>query len=37
MSNLMETYKRLPVAFVRGEGAYLEDTDGKQYLDALSG
>jgi acetylornithine aminotransferase len=33
----METYKRLPVAFTRGEGVYLEDTDGKKYLDALSG
>ena len=37
MSNLMETYKRLPVAFTRGEGVYLEDTDGKKYLDALTG
>ncbi len=37
MSNLMETYKRLPVAFARGEGVYLEDTEGKQYLDALTG
>ncbi len=37
MSNLMDTYKRLPVAFVRGEGAYLEDTTGRRYLDALSG
>jgi len=37
MNNLMETYKRLPVAFVRGEGAYLEDTEGKRYLDALTG
>ncbi|MGE0624694.1 MAG: aspartate aminotransferase family protein [Pseudomonadales bacterium] len=37
MSNLMDTYKRLPVAFVRGEGAYLEDTAGRRYLDALSG
>jgi acetylornithine aminotransferase len=37
MSNLMETYKRLPVAFSRGEGVYLEDSNGKRYLDALSG
>ncbi|MEJ2088278.1 MAG: aspartate aminotransferase family protein [Gammaproteobacteria bacterium] len=37
MNNLMETYKRLPVAFTRGEGAYLEDQDGKRYLDALTG
>ncbi len=36
-AHLMQTYGRLPVAFVRGEGAYLEDTDGKRYLDALTG
>ncbi|MDA1074062.1 MAG: aspartate aminotransferase family protein [Proteobacteria bacterium] len=35
--NLMQTYRRLPVAFARGQGAYLEDTDGKRYLDALTG
>jgi len=34
---LQNTYKRLPVAFERGEGAWLWDTDGKCYLDALSG
>ena len=34
---LMGNYARLPVAFERGEGAWLWDTDGKQYLDALSG
>ncbi|HHJ80446.1 MAG TPA: aspartate aminotransferase family protein [Candidatus Tenderia electrophaga] len=34
---LMSTYKRLPVTFARGEGVWLWDTDGKQYLDALSG
>ena len=34
---LMNTYGRLPVSFVKGEGALLWDTDGKQYLDALSG
>lgn len=33
----MSTYKRLPVTFARGEGVWLWDTDGKQYLDALSG
>ena len=33
----MSTYKRLPVTFARGEGAWLWDTNGKQYLDALSG
>lgn len=33
----MSTYARLPVAFVRGEGAWLWDEDGQRYLDALSG
>lgn len=36
-SALMPTYKRLPVAFRRGDGAWLEDTAGRWYLDALSG
>ncbi len=35
--HLMNNYNRLPVAFVRGEGAMLWDTDGKPYLDALAG
>ncbi|OQX30829.1 MAG: aspartate aminotransferase family protein [Candidatus Sedimenticola endophacoides] len=34
---LMETYRRLPVSFERGEGAWLWDSDDKRYLDALSG
>ncbi len=34
---LMPTYARLPVSFVKGEGVMLQDTDGKNYLDALSG
>lgn len=34
---VMPTYARLPVTFVKGEGALLWDTAGKQYLDALSG
>ncbi len=34
---LMATYKRLPVTFARGEGAWLWDTEGKRYLDALGG
>ncbi len=37
MSHVMNTYARLPVAFVRGEGAYLWDESGKRYLDGLSG
>jgi acetylornithine/N-succinyldiaminopimelate aminotransferase len=38
MSNaLMSTYARLPVTFERGEGCALWDSEGKRYLDALSG
>lgn len=37
MTHLMDTYKRLDVAFARGAGVWLEDTQGKQYLDALMG
>jgi len=33
----MNTYTRQPVAFVRGEGAYLWDESGKRYLDAVAG
>lgn len=33
----MSTYARLPVAFERGQGAYLFDENNKQYLDLLSG
>jgi acetylornithine/N-succinyldiaminopimelate aminotransferase len=35
--HLMNTYARQPVAFVRGEGAYLWDEAGKRYLDAVAG
>ena len=34
---LMNTYTRLPVNFTRGEGAWLWDSEGNKYLDALSG
>jgi acetylornithine aminotransferase len=37
MSHVMNTYARLPVAFVRGQGVWLYDDAGKQYLDALAG
>jgi len=33
----MPTYSRLPVTFVKGEGAWLWDDNNKRYLDALSG
>jgi acetylornithine/N-succinyldiaminopimelate aminotransferase len=36
-THLMNTYNRQPVAFVRGEGAYLWDEGGKRYLDAVAG
>lgn len=34
---LMNTYKRAAVDFVRGEGEFLYDTNGKRYIDLLSG
>lgn len=34
---IIHTYGRLPVAFVRGDGCYLIDTEGKRYLDAVAG
>jgi len=36
-ASVMNTYARLPVAFVSGAGARLTDEDGQSYLDALSG
>ena len=36
-TTLMSTYNRLPVRFERGAGACLWDSEGKEYLDALSG
>ena len=35
--SLMTTYNRLPVAFERGEGPWLWDTEGRRYLDAITG
>jgi acetylornithine aminotransferase len=35
--HLMNTYARMPVAMQRGAGAWLWDTDGRRYLDAVSG
>src|SRR5262245_64918741 len=34
---VMQTYPRMPVEFVRGEGARLWDSDGNEYLDFLAG
>jgi len=33
----IHTYGRLPVLFVKGKGNYLQDINGKSYLDFLSG
>lgn len=33
----MNTYSRLPVTFVKGEGVWLWDDQGRKYLDALAG
>ena len=35
--HVMQTYGRLPVAFVRGEGVKLWDSEGNEYLDFLGG
>ena len=37
MNSVMETYKRLPVSFVRGEGVHLFDANGTAYFDGLCG
>jgi acetylornithine/N-succinyldiaminopimelate aminotransferase len=34
---VMPTYKRVPVEFVRGEGARLWDSEGSEYLDFFTG
>ena len=34
---VLQTYRKSPVTFVRGEGARLYDSDGREYLDLLSG
>jgi acetylornithine/N-succinyldiaminopimelate aminotransferase len=36
-AHLMKTYAPQAVAFARGEGAWLWDTEGRRYLDALAG
>jgi acetylornithine/N-succinyldiaminopimelate aminotransferase len=37
MPHVMPTYGRLPMALAYGRGCWLWDTDGKKYLDGLSG
>src|SRR5678815_5870666 len=35
--HVLQTYKRQPVVFVRGEGSRLFDENGRSYLDFISG
>ena len=35
--HIMNTYGRLPVSFIKGEGCELYDEQGQRYLDALTG
>ena len=36
-AHVLQNYKRHPVVFVRGSGSRLVDTEGREYLDLLSG
>ena len=35
--HVLQTYRRVPVTFVRGKGVRLYDADGREYFDLLSG
>ncbi len=35
--HVLQTYRRMPVVFVRGEGTHLYDESGRDYLDFISG
>ena len=35
--SVLHTYNRFPVVFEKGEGVYLEDVEGKKYLDFCAG
>jgi acetylornithine/N-succinyldiaminopimelate aminotransferase len=35
--HVLQTYRRQPVTFVRGQGVHLYDAEGREYLDLLSG
>jgi len=37
LEHVLQVYRRAPIAFVRGEGVWLFDVDGRRYLDFLSG
>ncbi|MEX2318667.1 MAG: aminotransferase class III-fold pyridoxal phosphate-dependent enzyme, partial [Bauldia sp.] len=36
-SHLYDTFPRAPLAFARGEGVWLETTDGRRMLDFMGG
>lgn len=36
-THVLPTYRRQPVAFVRGKGAFLYDVEGREYIDMVSG
>lgn len=36
-ANLLHTYNRYQIVFEKGDGVYLEDLEGKKYLDFVSG
>ena len=35
--HILQVYRRAPIVLVRGEGAYVYDADGREYLDLISG
>lgn len=35
--HVLQTYRRQPVTFVRGKGVRLFDSEGREYIDLLSG
>ena len=37
LRHVLQTYRRQPVTFVRGDGVRLYDAEGREYLDLLSG
>ena len=35
--HVLQTYRRQPVVFVRGKGSFLYDSEGREYVDLVSG
>ena len=35
--SILHTYNRFPVVFEKGQGCYLYDSEGKEYLDFAAG